>query len=90
MLVYVDPFTCSSAHPTVISLPVCMDQVLGISPNSDSEAVSRAYKTKLRDAGKDEGRKQRVESAHSSIMMASLTSRLKVIAAIIVLSGHCA
>ena len=53
-------------------------QVLGIPSTVDSEAVARAYKAKLREAGKDDAKKQRIESAHSSIMMASLTSRLQV------------
>ena len=51
---------------------------MGLPPNADSEAVSRAYKARLREAGKDDAKKQRIESAHSSIMMAALTSRLKV------------
>ncbi|KAK9810781.1 hypothetical protein WJX73_006691 [Symbiochloris irregularis] len=52
-------------------------QVLGLSSNANSEAVARSYKMKLREAGKDEAQKQRIESAHSSIMMAALTSRLQ-------------
>lgn len=56
-------------------------QVLGLSSKADSEAVSRSYKLKLREAAGDDAQKQRIESAHSSIMMASLTSRLQVLQA---------
>ena len=51
--------------------------MLGLPGSADSDAVARAYRVKLREAGKDDAAKQRIESAHSSIMMAALTSRLK-------------
>ena len=66
-----------SRNPSVISIFV---KVLGISSTANSESIQRAYKNKLREAkaaGNDE-RILEIENAHSSIMMAALSQRLKV------------
>ena len=55
-----------------------MPQVLGIPRNADSVTLQRAYKKKLSDAKGNEAAVQRIEAAHSNIMMSSLTSRLQV------------
>jgi hypothetical protein len=49
--------------------------VLGIAPGADSEAINRAYKSKLSMASTDEEKKG-IESAHTTIMMSSLSARL--------------
>jgi len=51
-------------------------EVLGVAPGSDTEAVSRAYKARLASATSDED-KQVIEAAHTSILMSSLTARMK-------------
>lgn len=54
-------------------------QVLGIPRDADGNAIQRAYRKKMGEVkGKDEAAQQRIEAAHSQIMMAALTSRLKV------------
>ena len=46
---------------------------------ADSNAIQRAYRKKMSEVkGKDEAAVQRIEAAHSAIMMAALTSRLAV------------
>ncbi|KAI7841013.1 hypothetical protein COHA_005241 [Chlorella ohadii] len=53
-------------------------QVLGVPPNADSTTIQRAYKKKLSEVkGKDEAAQQRIEAAHSQLMMAGLSARLK-------------
>jgi len=49
--------------------------LLGVAPGADSEAINRAYKSKLSLASNDEEKKA-IESAHTSIMMSSLSARL--------------
>ena len=45
--------------------------------------IQRAYRKKMGEVkGKDEAAQQRIEAAHSQIMMAALTSRLKVSSAL--------
>ena len=47
--------------------------------NADSNAIARAYRKKLSEVkGRDEAAQQRIEAAHSAIMMAGLTARLQV------------
>ena len=54
-------------------------QVLGVPRDADGNAVQRAYRKRMGEVkGKDEAAAQRIEAAHSQIMMAALTSRLKV------------
>jgi DNA polymerase delta subunit 1 len=52
-------------------------QVLGLPPNADYNAIQRAYKKKVFDARGNEAEQQRVEAAHSTLMMSALTSRLQ-------------
>lgn len=60
------------------SLALFRPQVLGIPRNADSVSIQRAYKKRLAEVkGRDEAAQQRIEAAHSAIMMASLTSRLQ-------------
>ena len=44
---------------------------------ADSTAVQRAYRKRLSEVKGDEAQQQRIEAAHSRIMMSALTSRLK-------------
>ena len=60
------------------SCQAALPQVLGIPRNADSVTLQRAYKKKLSDAKGNEAAVQRIEAAHSNIMMSSLTSRLQV------------
>lgn len=53
-------------------------KVLGIPRDADGNAIQRAYRKKMSEVkGKDEAAAQRIEAAHSQIMMSALTSRLK-------------
>ncbi|KAL4446293.1 hypothetical protein ABPG77_003100 [Micractinium sp. CCAP 211/92] len=52
-------------------------QVLGIPRNADSNAIQRAYRKKMSENKNNEAAMQRLEAAHSQIMMAALTSRLQ-------------
>jgi len=52
-------------------------KVLGVPANADSNTLQRVYKRKLYEARGNEAEIQRIEAAHSSIMMSALTSRLK-------------
>ncbi|EFN52222.1 hypothetical protein CHLNCDRAFT_139072 [Chlorella variabilis] len=53
-------------------------EVLGIPSNADYNAIQRAYKKRVSEVkGRDEAALQQIEAAHSAIMMAQLTSRLK-------------
>lgn len=61
-------------------------QVLGIPRDADGNAIQRAYRKKMSEVkGKDEAAAQRIEAAHSQIMMSALTSRLKVSPAVTML-----
>jgi hypothetical protein len=66
--------------PSTVPKPVeCMMrlmQVLGIPKNADYNAIQRAYKKKLSETLGNDAEKQRIEAAHSSLMMSALTSRL--------------
>jgi hypothetical protein len=53
-------------------------QALGLSPNANSEAVQRSYRRALNDAKGDKGRIEKIEAAHTRIMMSGLTQRMKV------------
>jgi hypothetical protein len=54
-------------------------QVLGLPQGADSTAVQRAYRKRMSEVkGKDDAAAQRIEAAHSTLMMQALTSRLKV------------
>ena len=54
-------------------------QVLGVPRNADSISIQRAYRKKVAELkGRDDAAVQRIEAAHSAIMMSALTSRLKV------------
>lgn len=70
---------CPATAATVaVALPAVF-QVLGVPRNADGNAIQRAYKKKLSEVkGRDEAAQQRIEAAHSQIMMAALTSRLQV------------
>lgn len=53
-------------------------QVLGVPRNADSISIQRAYRKKVAELkGRDDAAVQRIEAAHSAIMMSALTSRLK-------------
>jgi DNA polymerase delta subunit 1 len=52
-------------------------QVLGVPPGADSTAVQRAYKKRLSEAKGNDAELQRIEAAHSSLMMSALTSRMQ-------------
>lgn len=53
-------------------------QVLGLSRDANSDAVSRAYKKRLTDARGNDTEKAKIENAHSIIMMSQLSARMKV------------
>ena len=53
-------------------------QALGLSPNANSEAVQRSYRRALNDAKGDKARVEKIEAAHTRIMMSGLTQRMKV------------
>ena len=54
-------------------------QVLGLSPGTaTSETVQRAYKRALNDAKGDKSRVDKIEAAHTSIMMSGLNKRMQV------------
>lgn len=50
--------------------------VLGITPGANSEAINKAYKARMSAASSDEEKKV-IESAHTTILMSSLSARLK-------------
>ncbi|QDZ24942.1 hypothetical protein HOP50_15g74850 [Chloropicon primus] len=50
--------------------------ILGVAPGADSEAINRAYKSKIATATTDDEKKA-IETAHTSIMMSSLSARLQ-------------
>lgn len=52
-------------------------QVLGLSRAADSNAVARAYRRLSVEARGNGAEKARIESAHSTIMMAQLSARMK-------------
>lgn len=56
---------------------ICM-QVLGLSPGADSEAVQRSYRRAKNDARGNKERLEKIEAAHTSIMMSGLSARMKV------------
>ena len=62
------------------TLSYALPQVLGLSPGANTEAVQRSYRRALNDANRadDKARIEKIESAHSRIMMAGLQSRIKV------------
>lgn len=79
------PHRAAIAHPKIqMPVPLLADrsahalQVLGVPRSADSTTVQRAYKKKLSEVKGDEAATQRIEAAHTSIMMGALTSRLKV------------
>ena len=47
--------------------------------NADSQAILRAYRNKLRDNKGNDAAIERIEAAHTSILMRGLSSRLSVI-----------
>ena len=53
-------------------------QVLGIPRNADSNQIARVYRKKIAEAKGSESETDRIEKAHTSIMMAGLISRLSV------------
>lgn len=53
-------------------------QILGIDTDADTNAINRAYRQKKYDARNDPEASQRIEAAHSSLMMSALTARMKV------------
>jgi hypothetical protein len=52
--------------------------VLGVPRDADSNTINRAYRQKKWDAKADAEALQRIEAAHSSLMMAALQARMKV------------
>ncbi len=46
--------------------------------NADSAAILRAYRNKLRDAKGNDAATERIEAAHTSLLMRGLNSRLTV------------
>ncbi|GBF96478.1 glycosyl hydrolase [Raphidocelis subcapitata] len=52
-------------------------KVLGVPPDSDTNAINRAFTVKKFNARGDEPELARIEAAHSQIMMNSLSARLK-------------
>jgi DNA polymerase delta subunit 1 len=52
-------------------------QVLGLQANADSEAVGRQYNKKKRELRGNQAALDRLESAHSRIMMRQLTARMQ-------------
>lgn len=68
------------AAATACSMPPLHSyQVLGVPKGADTNAVQRAYKLRMSEVrGRDEAAQQQIEAAHSAIMMAALSSRLKV------------
>jgi len=53
-------------------------QVLSLPKNADSAAVLRAYRNKLREAKGNDAATERIEAAHTSLLMRGLNSRLTV------------
>jgi DNA polymerase delta subunit 1 len=51
--------------------------VLGLSPGANSEAVQRSYRRAINEARGDKARIEKIEAAHTSIMMSGLTARMK-------------
>ena len=60
------------------SFPV--SQALGLRSDASSETLLRAYRKRLSDAKKagDKAAEDRIEAAHTRIMMSNLTARVKV------------
>lgn len=52
--------------------------MLGVPRDADSNTINRAYRQKKWDAKADAEALQRIEAAHSSLMMAALQARMKV------------
>jgi len=52
-------------------------KVLGIDQDADTNAINRAYRQKKYDARNDPEASQKIEAAHSSLMMSALTARMK-------------
>ena len=55
-----------------------LKQVLGLSPGAPSDALDRAYKRKRSENKFNEKELERIESAHSTLMMSALSARLQV------------
>jgi len=53
-------------------------QVLSLPKNADSQAILRAYRNKLRDNKGNDDAIERIEAAHTAILMRGLSSRLSV------------
>ena len=53
-------------------------QVLSLPKNADSEAILRAYRKKLRDNRGNDAALERIEAAHTALLMRGLSSRLAV------------
>jgi hypothetical protein len=51
--------------------------VLGIDRDADTNAINRAYTQKKYAAREDPALTQQIEAAHSSLMMAALSQRMK-------------
>ena len=60
-------------------------QVLSLPKNADSEAILRAYRKKLRDNRGNDAALERIEAAHTALLMRGLSSRLAVRALLLLL-----
>jgi curved DNA-binding protein CbpA len=54
-------------------------QVLGIGPDADNNEINRAYAKKKYEYRHDTANLQKVEQAHSSLMLSAFSRRVKVI-----------
>lgn len=70
--------------PTNVGDHSCM-QVLSLPKNADSQAILRAYRNKLRDNKGNDDAIERIEAAHTAILMRGLSSRLSVMPLLLLL-----
>lgn len=61
----------------VCSIKRRVTQVLGLPKNADYDAIQRAYRKKTAEHKGDDEAIQRIEVAHSSLMMSALTARMQ-------------
>lgn len=55
-----------------------LKQVLGVTPEADSNEINRAYTRKKYENRGNTAMTQKIEAAHSQLMLSAFTNRMKV------------
>jgi hypothetical protein len=61
----------------IVFYAISYTQVLGLPQNADYNAIQRAYKKKTFENRGNDAELQRLEAAHSTLMMSALTARMQ-------------